>query len=106
MIDPACKALRLEIDKLGYNTTTADNNGHDIKGSTKGIKVGIEELQVAITEGRYYWVDDERYGVEAALKEIGLYCVNDNGEPVDAYNHAMDECRYGHNYFAKQYGYW
>lgn len=106
MIDPACKALRLEIDKLGYNTTTADNNGHDIKGSSKGIKVGIEELQVAITDGRYYWVDDDRYGVEAGLKEIGLYCVDDNGSPVDAYNHAMDECRYGHNYFAKTYGYW
>ena len=106
MIDPACKALRLEIDKLGYNTTTADNNAHDIKGSSRGIKVGIEELQVAISEDRYYWVDDDRYGVEAGLKEVGLYCVDDNGNPVDAYNHAMDECRYGHNYFAKTYGYW
>ena len=106
MIDPACKALRLEIDKLGYQTTTADNNGHDIKGSSKGIKVGIEELQVSMTEGRFFLVEDERYGVEPALKEYGLYCVNDNGEPVDAYNHAMDECRYGHNYFAKHYGYW
>jgi len=106
MIDPACKALRLEIDKLGCVTTKADNNGHDIKGSSKGIKVGIEELQSGITDGRFYMVDDPLYGVEAAIKEIGLYCVDDNGNPVDAYNHACDEMRYGHNYFAKNYGYW
>lgn len=106
MIDPACKALRLEIDKLGCTTTKADNNGHDIKGSSKGIKVGIEELQSGITDGRFYMVDDPLYGVEAAIKEIGLYCVDDNGNPVDAYNHACDEMRYGHNYFAKNYGYW
>lgn len=106
MIDPACKALRLEIDKLGYPTTKADNNGHDIKGTSKGIKVGIEELQNAINDGRYYLVDDERYGVEPALKEFGLYCVDDNGNPIDAYNHCMDEMRYGHTYFAKCYGYW
>ena len=106
MIDPACKPLRLEIDKIGYNTTTADNNGHDIKGSSKGIKVGIEMLQNSINDGRFYLVDDERYGVEPFIKEVGLYCVDDNGNPVDAYNHAMDETRYAHNYFAKQYGYW
>ena len=106
MIDPACKALRLEIDKLGCTTTKADNNAHDIKGTSKGIKVGIEMLQNAINDDRYYLVDDERYGVEPALKEFGLYCVDDNGNPVDAYNHTCDEQRYGHNYFAKQYGYW
>lgn len=106
MIDPACKALRLEIDKLGYPTTKADNNGHDIKGSSKGIKVGIEELQNSINDGRFYCVEDPRYGTDAFVKEIGLYCVDDNGNPVDAYNHGMDETRYGHNYFAKNYGYW
>ena len=107
MIDPACKALRLEIDKLGYPTTKADNNGHDIKGTSKGIKVGIEMLQNAIQDGRFYLVEDERYGSDAFVKEAGLYCINDTtGEPVDAYNHAMDETRYGHTYFAKTYGYW
>lgn len=106
MIDPACKALRLEIDKLGYTTTKADNNAHDIKGTSKGIKVGIEMLQNAINDDRFYLVDDDRYGVEPFIKEAGLYCVDDNGNPVDAYNHGMDETRYGHNYFAKQYGYW
>ena len=106
MIDPACKALRLEIDKLGYPTTPADNNGRDIKGTNKGIKVGIEELQNAINDDRFYLVDDDRYGVEPFIKEAGLYCVDDNGNPIDAYNHCMDETRYGHNYFARQYGYW
>jgi PBSX family phage terminase large subunit len=107
MIDPACKALRLEIDKLGYPTTKADNNSHDIKGTSKGIKVGIEMLQNSITEGRFYLVEDERYGSDAFVKEAGLYCINDTtGEPVDAYNHGMDETRYAHTYFAKTYGYW
>lgn len=106
MIDPACKALRLEIDKFGYQTTTADNNGHDIKGSSKGIKVGIEMLQNSINDGRFYLVDDPQYGVESAIKEMGLYCVDDKGEPIDAYNHACDEMRYGHTYFAKTYGIW
>lgn len=106
MIDPACKALRLEIDKLGYQTAKADNNAHDIKGSSRGIKVGIEELQNAINDDRFYLVDDDRYGVEPFIKEVGLYCVDDNGNPIDAYNHAMDETRYAHNYFAKQYGLW
>ena len=106
MIDPACKALRLEIDKLGYPITKADNNGHDIKGSSKGIKVGIEMLQNSINDGRFYLVDDARYGVEAFIKEVGLYCVDDNGEPVDAYNHALDEVRYSNTYFLKHYGLW
>ena len=37
------------------------------------------------------------------LKEIGLYCVDDNGNPIDAYNHCCDECRYANNYFYKNY---
>ena len=104
-IDPACKALRLEIEKFGVMTTGADNNAHDIKGSSKGLKVGVEMLQSAITEGRFFLVEDERYGTEPFVKEAGLYCVN-NGEPVDAYNHVLDATRYGHSYFAKKYGFW
>jgi PBSX family phage terminase large subunit len=107
MIDPACKALRLEIDKLGYTTTKADNNGHDIKGTSKGIMCGIEMLQNNINDGRYFWIDDERYSVEPALKEFGLYCINETtGSPVDAYNHTCDEQRYANTYFSKTYGYW
>ena len=105
-IDPACKALRLELEKLGIMTSGADNNSHDIKGSTKGLRVGIEMLQSSINDGRFFLIEDERYGTEPFVKEAGLYCVNEHGEPVDAYNHCCDEVRYGHNYFAKSYGLW
>ena len=105
-IDPACKALRLEIEKFGIMTNGADNNAHDVKGASKGLKVGIEMLQSAINDGRFYLVEDERYGTEPFVKEAGLYCVNERGEPVDAYNHCMDQTRYAHNHFAKTYGLW
>ena len=105
-IDPACKALRLEIEKFGCMTYGADNNAHDIRGTSKGIKVGIEMLQSAIQDGRFYLIEDERYGTEPFVKEAGLYCVNDRGEPVDAYNHVLDQTRYAHTHFAKTYGLW
>ena len=102
-IDPACKALRMELEKLGVPTEKADNNGHDIKGTSKGLKVGIEYLQSAIQDGRFFIIDDPMFGAAPFLKEIGLYCVDDNGNPIDAYNHAMDETRYANNYFYKNY---
>lgn len=102
-IDPACKALRLEFEKLGYDTRRADNNSRDIKGNTKGLKCGIEMLQSGIADGRFFLVDDDKYDVTPWLKEVGLYCVDQHGNPVDAYNHAMDETRYAYNYFAKNY---
>ena len=105
-IDPACKALRLEIEKFGLMTSGADNNGHDVRGTSKGLKVGIEMLQSAIQDGRFYLVEDARYGTEPFVKEAGLYCVNERGEPIDAYNHVMDATRYGYNHFAKTYGLW
>ena len=105
-IDPACKALRLEIEKFGLMTSGADNNGRDVKGTTKGIRCGIEMLQSGITDGRFYLVEDERYGTEPFVKEAGLYCVNERGEPVDAYNHVLDQTRYAYNHFAKAYGLW
>lgn len=105
-IDPACKALRLEIEKFGIMTSGADNNGHDIKGSSKGLKVGVEMLQSAINDGKFFIIEDERYGSEPFVKEAGLYCVNDSGEPIDAYNHVMDSVRYGSNHFLKSYGLW
>jgi hypothetical protein len=104
-IDPACKALRLEIEKFGVMTSAADNNGHDVKGSSKGLKVGVEMLQSGFNDGRVFLIEDERYGTEPFVKEAGLYCVN-NGEPVDAYNHCCDEFRYAHNHFAKTCGLW
>ena len=105
-IDPACKGLRLEIEKLGLNTYGADNNAHDIKGSVKGLKVGVEMLQSAMNDGRFFLVEDERYGTEPFVKEAGLYCADDKGDPVDAYNHSLDEARYAMNHFLKTYGLW
>lgn len=105
-IDPACKALRLEIEKFGLMTSGADNNGHDVRGTSKGLKVGIEMLQSAFQEGRVFLVEDARYGTEPFVKEAGLYCVNERGEPVDAYNHTCDEFRYASNHFLKTYGLW
>lgn len=102
-VDPACKALRAELELLGIQTEKADNNGRDIKGSSKGIKVGIEYLQSCIADNRFYLVDNERYGHADFLREIGMYCVDAHGNPVDAYNHAMDETRYANNYFYKTY---
>lgn len=102
-IDPACKALRMELEKLGIATEKADNNSRDIKGSSKGIKVGIEYLQSAIQQGRFFVVDDPLYGCENFIREVGMYCMDNHGNPVDAYNHAMDETRYANNYFYKNY---
>lgn len=102
-IDPACKALRAELDLLGHYSDAADNNSRDIKGSSKGLKVGIEYLQSSITDGRFYIAENGEYGHTDFLKEISMYCVDNNGNPVDAYNHAMDETRYAHNYFYKRY---
>lgn len=102
-VDPACKALRMELELLGVQTNKADNNARDIKGNTKGIKVGIEYLQSAITDGRFFCVNDDRFGHENFIQEIGMYCVDQHGNPIDAYNHCMDETRYACNYFYKNY---
>ena len=105
-IDPACKALRLEMDKLGFYTSKADNNGHDIKGTSKGLMVGVEMLQSSLTDGRVLFMDDDQFGILPIIKEIGLYCMDDHGQPVDAYNHALDEIRYANNHFLKAYSLW
>ena len=102
-IDPACKALRKELEVLGIYTDPADNNAKDVQGNRKGIEVGIEYLQSAITDGLFYLVDNDRFGHTDFIREIGMYCVDDHGHPVDAYNHAMDETRYANNYFYKNY---
>lgn len=102
-IDPACKALRKELEVLGIATDGADNNARDIKGSSKGIKVGIEYLQSAMQDGRFFLVEDNRFGHYNFLKEVGMYCVDGNGTPIDTYNHCLDEARYANNYFYKYY---
>lgn len=105
-IDPACKALRLEISRLGFNAMKADNNAHDISSTSQGLKLGIEMFQSTINDGRFFLVEDLMYGTGPFVKEAGLYCTDSNGNPIDANNHAMDECRYGHNHFAKKYKLW
>jgi PBSX family phage terminase large subunit len=102
-IDPACKALREELELLGIVTKAADNNAKDIKGNVKGIKVGVERCQSSIEERRLLWLDTERYGHYDCLRELSMYVLDNQGNPVDIYNHALDEMRYGHNYFYKQY---
>lgn len=104
-IDPACKALRKELELYGIDALNADNNGHDVRGGRKGIQVGIEYAQNMIQDGRFFLVENEEYGHLDFLKEIGMYCVDEHGNPVDAYNHAMDELRYSINHFVKQYMY-
>lgn len=102
-IDPACKALREEIEQLGLMTEGADNNSHDIKGSKKGLAVGIEYLQSSMNDGRFFVCDLGKYGPTDFIREIGMYCLDNNGNPIDANNHAMDDTRYGHNRFYKNY---
>ena len=113
-IDPACKALRLELEKIGTERISrADNNGKDkAKGSTgknSKVKVGIEYGQVILANKRFALVDEVpdkllKYGHGPFLQEAGLYVYNDKtGDPADKNNHAMDEFRYMNNYFYKQY---
>lgn len=102
-IDPACKALRKELEVLGIYTDKADNNSKDIKGSTKGVKVGIEYCQNTLVDERFFVVDGERFGAKDFIKEIGMYCTNENGEIIKLYDDALDEWRYANNYFYKRY---
>lgn len=104
-IDPACKALRKELELYGLDIINADNNGKDIKGNTKGIRVGIEYTQSMIQDGLFRLVECEKYGHDSFLREISMYCVDDHGNPIDMYNHTMDELRYSMNYFVKNYIY-
>lgn len=104
-IDPACKSLREELHKLGVATLGALNNAHDVRGSSKGIEVGIERAQNLISSQQFLLVnhDEEEYDHYFFLKEIGLYSRDDNGRPIDKDNHAMDEFRYSVNAFVSRY---
>lgn len=102
-VDPACKSLREEFHKIGIVTDKANNNGKERLGASKGIEVGIERSQNAINDGLFYLVDTDTYSHYDFLKEIGMYCRDKNGVPIDAYNHAMDEFRYSINHFYTDY---
>lgn len=102
-IDPACKSLREELHKIGVPTQAANNNSHEHIRGNKGIEVGIERCQNIISEGDFFLLESEQFGHYDFLREIGMYCRDDTGKPIDLYNHAMDEFRYSVNYFYRQY---
>ncbi|MCB5235499.1 PBSX family phage terminase large subunit [Niallia circulans] len=104
-IDPACKSLREELHLLGIRTKPANNNAHDVSGNAKGIEVGIERLQNAMTSELFLLVEqsNDKYDHYNFMKELGMYARDDNGKPIDDFNHSMDECRYSNNYFYKRY---
>ena len=104
-VDPACKSLREELHLLGIPTDKADNNSRD-KISSNGMKieVGIERVQNVLSKGVLFLLEHgDEYDHYSLIKEIGMYVRNDNGLPIDKYNHALDELRYGVNYFYKTY---
>ena len=103
LIDPACLALREELELEGIQTRGADNNSRDVKGSSRGIEVGILRGQTLIADRNFKLVETEEYNHYNFLKELTLYVVDQHGKPVDMYNHSMDRFRYAVNYFTKNY---
>jgi PBSX family phage terminase large subunit len=102
-VDPACRSLREELHLVAIQTSGADNNAHDVKGNSKGIEVGIERAQNSITNDQFFLIENDKYDHYNYIKEVGMYCRDDNGKPIDDYNHALDEFRYSNNYFYKRY---
>lgn len=103
LIDPACLALREELRMHGIQTSGADNNAHDIKGSSKGIQVGIERLQSLMAGRLFKLIHTDTYGFYPFLRELTLYVVDQHGKPVDMYNHCCDQLRYAANYYRRAY---
>lgn len=105
-IDPACRWLREELEKVGVDTAGANNNRHDVTGKAQGIEVGIERMQSLLSERRYLLIEQlyEEYDHYDWMQEIGMYVRDENsGNPVDKNNHAMDTSRYATNYFYVNY---
>lgn len=104
-VDPAAKTLREELHLLHVATDKADNNSRD-KGAGAGsrIEVGIERVQNLLDKELLQLYDNgSKYDHYNLIKEFGMYVRLDNGSPIDKYNHACDELRYGCNYFFKAY---
>ncbi|MCC2250070.1 PBSX family phage terminase large subunit [Virgibacillus sp. AGTR] len=102
-VDPACKSLREELHKIQIDTARADNNASDAKKQGGGIEVGIERFQNSMTNEQFFLVETDKYDHYNFIKEIGMYVRDDNGNPIDDWNHALDEARYANNYFYKNY---
>lgn len=103
LIDPACLALREELKVCGVETRGADNNAHSVKGGSKGLAVGIERTQSLMAERVLRVIDSDTWGHYDLLRELTMYVIDQHGNPVDMYNHAMDAMRYGVNYFGSNY---
>lgn len=104
-VDPACKSLREELHLLQVMTDKADNNSSD-QVTSNGLKleVGIERAQNMLAKGVFFLFEQSGdYDHYNFIKEVGMYVRNDNGLPVDKDNHAMDDFRYGVNYFYRRY---
>lgn len=103
-VDPSCKSLREELHQVGIRTMKADNNGRDIKGNKKGIEVGVERAQNTLyDDNRFRLIENDKYDHYHFIKEVGMYARDDKGNPIDDWNHALDEFRYSNNYFYKRY---
>ena len=102
-VDPSCKSLREELHKIGIHTDRADNNASDKEGRNVGIEVGIERLKNSMTNEQFFLVENDKYDHYNFIKEVGMYVRDDNGKPIDDFNHALDEARYANNYFYKRY---
>lgn len=103
-VDPACKSLREELELLGFDTTGADNNAHDVSSRSKGIEVGIERTQNMMQDRTFLIVENnDGYDHLETFTEFGEYVRLNNGIPIDDYNHSLDELRYSVNYFYKRY---
>jgi len=102
-VDSACKSLREELHAIGIQTERSDNNATD---KPSGKELGIERMQNLLMDNQFYIVMDNHlpgYDHVSFMREIESYVRKDDGEPIDDYNHALDECRYSVNYFYKRY---
>lgn len=104
-VDPACKSLREEMHLEGLDTRGADNNARDARKKGGGIEVGIERAQNSITNKQFFLVEttNDKYSHYNFVKEVEMYARDQHGNPIDAYNDAMDEFRYSNNHFYKNY---
>lgn len=105
LVDPAAKALRAELERVGVYTQKANNNAQEHIASARGIDVGIERLQNLMVNNQFRLVEqNSNYDHYHYIKEVGLYMRDPvTGKPVDLYNHAQDEARYSANYFYSNY---
>lgn len=103
-VDPSSRSLREELHMVAIDTQGADNNAHDIKGTARGIEVGIERLQNAMSNEQFKLIETNEYDHYYFIREIGMYVRDETTKkPIDDWNHCLDEARYACNYFYRNY---